>query len=83
MNFFTMDPNLKYIYIYIFFWGGGGRGLEYVIVFTRNPNSKKKFFFGGVGGWGWLGGGVDGRTDEQAQTNLPLQLRRRWGHNNE
>ena len=28
------------------------------------------FFWGGGGG----GGGVDGRTDEQAQTNLPLQL---------
>ena len=27
-------------------------------------------------------GGVDGRTDEQAQTNL-LQLLRSWGHNNE
>ena len=28
------------------------------------------------------GGRVDGWTDEQAQTNLPLQLLRSWGHNN-
>ena len=32
-------------------------------------------------GWGW--GGLDGWTDEQAQTNLPLQVLRSWGHNNE
>ena len=29
-----------------------------------------------------VGGGVDGWTDEQAQTNLPLQLLQSWGHNN-
>ena len=28
-----------------------------------------------------VGGGVDGGTDEQAQTILPLQLLRRRGHN--
>ena len=39
---------------------------------------KKK---GGRGGGG-VGGGVDGWTDELAQTNLPLQLLRSWGHNN-
>ena len=33
------------------------------------------------GGEGW-GGGVDAWTDEQAQTNLPLQLLRSWGQNN-
>ena len=33
-------------------------------------------------GEGVGGRGVDGRTDEQAQTNLPLQLLRSWGHNN-
>ena len=27
-------------------------------------------------------GGVDGLTAEQAQTSLPLQLLRSWGHNN-
>ena len=34
--------------------------------FTKNPNlyKKKKFFFGGG-----EGRGVDGRTDEKAQTN--------------
>ena len=36
-----------------------------------------------MGGGEWGGVGVDGRTDEQAQTNLPLQLLRSWGHNNE
>ena len=38
------------------------------------------FFFWGGGGWGGGWGGVDGRIDEQAKTNLPLQLRS-WGHN--
>ena len=37
-------------------------------------------------GGGQVGGGgdcvVDGWTVEQAQTNLPLQLLRSWGHNN-
>ena len=46
--------------------------------FTKNPNLNNFFFFGGGG----VGGGVDGWTDEQAQTNLPLQLLRSWGHNN-
>ena len=60
--------------------------------FTKNPNLKKNdFFFGGgglAGGGGGLGGvtgdggGVEGLTDEEAQTNLPLQLLRSWGHNN-
>ena len=27
-------------------------------------------------------GRIDGKTDEQAQTNLPLQLFPSWGHNN-
>ena len=41
--------------------------------FFYNQNlKKKKFFFGGGGGRG--GGGVDWQTDEQAQTNLLLQL---------
>ena len=39
--------------------------------------SKYIFFWGG----GWGGRGVDGGTDEQAQTTLPLQLLRSWGHN--
>ena len=48
--------------------------------FTKNPNLRKevKLFFLGGGGGAWLGevngGGVDGWTDELAQTNLPLQL---------
>ena len=38
------------------------------------------FFFGGGGmGGGEGGGGLDGWTDEQAQTNLLL---RSWGHSN-
>ena len=49
--------------------------------------SKSIFFFvggggGGVGGMGWVSGGVDGWTDEQAQSNLPLQLLQSWGHDN-
>ena len=42
------------------------------------------FFFGGgaLGGVSGDGGAVDGWTDEQAQTNLPLQLLRSCGHNN-
>ena len=47
--------------------------------FTKNPNLKKKKIFLGVGGGGR---GVDGRTDEKAQTNLLLQLIRSLGHNN-
>ena len=40
-----------------------------------------------MAGWGRGGlvqgvGGVDGWTDKQAQTNLPLQLLRSWGQNN-
>ena len=38
------------------------------------------FSLGGGGGGG--GEGVDGRTDKQAQTNLPLQLLRSRGRNN-
>ena len=41
-----------------------------MIFFTKNPNLKFKKNVVGVGG-GW---GVDGGTDEKAQTNLPLQL---------
>ena len=46
--------------------------------FHKESKSKKKktFFFRGGGG------AVNGWTDEQAQTNLPLQLLRSWGHNN-
>ena len=42
---------------------------------TKNPNLKKHFSGGGGGGEGgeW-GRWVDGRTDEQAKTNLPHQL---------
>ena len=41
---------------------------------TKNPNLIKKIFLGGGEGVGVEGGRVHGRTDEQAQTNLPLQL---------
>ena len=52
-----------------------------VYKYTKNPNLKKKKKKLGVGVGG---GGVDGRTDEdeQAKTNLPLQLLRSRGHNN-
>ena len=46
-----------------------------MIFFTKNPN-KKNWGGGGLGGRGeWGVGrvwGVDGWTDEQAQSNLPL-----------
>ena len=65
---------------------GGGRVSAFF--HTESKSKKKKIFFfflgGGVGGW-WRGGsvwGVDGWTDKQAQTNLPLQLLRSRGHNN-
>ena len=55
---------------------GGARVSEFSN-FHEESKSKKKF-------WGGLGGGgmVDGWKVEQAQTNLPLQLLRSWGHNN-
>ena len=53
-----------------------------MIFFHKESKSKKKLFLGGGGGGVRRGGGwVDGWTDEQAQTNLPLQLRS-WRHNN-
>ena len=61
--------------------GGGLRGLESLNFFHKESKSKKKIFFffgGGSGVWcgegGGMGGGKDGWTDEQAQTNLPLHL---------
>ena len=64
----------------------GGGGVEEVNFFNKESKTylrkKKKIFFC-VCEWGGGGGrGVDGLTDEQAQTNLPLQLLRSWGHNN-
>ena len=48
--------------------------------FTKNPYLLFFFFFGG--GSGEVGecgeGGLDGWTDEQVQTNLPLQFLRSW-----
>ena len=55
--------------------GGGRAGLESVIFFTENLKFKKMFM--------GVGAEVDGRTDKQAQTNMPIQLFRSWGHNNE
>ena len=48
-------------------------------LFTKNPDLRKKI---GGGGGGGQGGGVDGLTDEQPKPILPLQLLRKWGHNN-
>ena len=45
----------------------------------RESKSKNFFFLRGGGGGGEV---VDGRRDEQAQTNLPFQLLSSWGHNN-
>ena len=61
---------------------GQGRGARVSDFFHKESKSKKNFSGGGGGGGvRRCGGGVDGWTDEQAQTNLPLQLRS-WGHNN-
>ena len=50
---------------------------------TESKSKKKLWGEGGMGGmWGRVWGEVDGWTDKQAQTNLPLQLLRSWGHNN-
>ena len=50
--------------------------LQATIFFTKNPNLKKLWGWGQGEGGGVRGdgGGVDGWTDTQAQTNLPLQL---------
>ena len=59
-----------------------------MIFFTKNSNLKLKKILeggggGGVGERGIVGlGRVDRWTDEQAQTNLPLQFLRSWGRNN-
>ena len=52
VNFFTMNPNLKYIF---FFWGGGARVSE---CFTLNQNLN--FFGRGGMGVGAEGGGEGG-----------------------
>ena len=46
-----------------------------MIFFLQKSKSKKILFFF----WGGGGEGGAGRTDEQAQTNVPLQLLRSWG----
>ena len=60
--------------------GGGGRGARVSKFFPQRIQIKNKRIFVGWGGGGvrW---GVDGWTDKQAQTNLPLQLLRSLGHN--
>ena len=76
--FFTQNPNLKKNCV----CGGEGGG--------GHKESKAKRNWGGGGAAGRFGGvsGGGGRctwmdwTDEQAQTNLPLQLLRSWEHNN-
>ena len=77
--------------------GGGSRVSDFFLQMykeSKNPNLKKKYFLGwrvgvgrgGVGEGVWAvcvcGRVVAGSTDEQTQTNLPLQLLRSWGHNN-
>ena len=43
------------------------------MIFFYKASKSKKFFLWGVGGRG-VGRGVDGRTDEQTQTNLPFNF---------
>ena len=56
---------------FFFFLGGGGEGrrARESVFFLHTVQIKKKIGGEGVRG---KGGRVDGRTDEQAQTNLPL-----------
>ena len=60
--------------------GGGGEGeggrASVSEFFYKESKSKKKLWGGGCGSR------VDGWTDEQAQTNLSLQLLRSKGHTN-
>ena len=54
------------------------------MIFYKEFKSKKSILggngTGGEGGGGWgLAVGVDEQTDEQIQTNLPLQVLRSWG----
>ena len=73
-----MGPNLKLKTIFFSGGAGGGglagRGAGVSDFFYHEPKFKIKNKKGG--------GGVDGWTDEQARTNLPLQLLRSWGHDN-
>ena len=72
MNFSNYESKFKIIIKKNWGWGGVGGGARVFFV-TKNPILKNN----------WRGGGgVDGWTVKQAQTNLPLQLLRRWGHNN-
>ena len=50
--------------------------------FYKESKSKKNSFEGMRGDEVRGGGGVDRRTDKQAQTNCSLQLLLSWGHNN-
>ena len=57
---------------------------------SKKKTKKKHVFFffwgGGAGGGHGRGEGgrgwVDGWTEEQSETNLPLHFLRCWGHNN-
>ena len=75
---------MLFFFLLLFFLGGGGGGVRgeegssvSELFFTKNPNLKKEKLGRGEGGC------VVGCTDKQAQTNLPLQLLRSWGHNDE
>ena len=46
--------------------------------FFYKESKFNPIFFSFLGGGGSRGG-VDGRTDVQTQTNLPIQLLRNWG----
>ena len=70
----------KVIFYYESKFNFGGKGARVSEFFTKNPNLKYRGEEGG-GGKG-LGVGIDRQTDEQAQTILPLQVFRSWGHNN-
>ena len=74
MIYFTHETKFKITKKLFGRRGAGERGPKVSDFFTKNPNLKNKIL---TGEWA-----VDGRTDEQPQTDLPLQLLRSWGHNN-
>ena len=77
MNFLYYESKFKF-----FFWGGGGGvgGARVSDFFFHKESKSEEKKIEGLGRVGV--GGVDEWIVEQAQTNLPLQLLRSWGHNN-
>ena len=46
-------------------WEGGGGGVQKYVVVVRRLHGKVRLLVGGTNADGWIGGGLNGRTDEQ------------------